>query len=196
MVGSRGKCARGAHALAHPHVLPSEDGTHLWGDAMRRSVILTAVVTSVMSTTLTALVMLALLPAVVSAQVERISTTGLTIVRADGLQGVLADVRPTGGGLLQILGPDGTTPRVQVASGGRTAGQPVAPGPGGAGVNVYNANGVQVGRIGVGASDRPIVQIQLADAQGNVRYRASVDPDGNPTIELLNAEGEVTWSAP
>ena len=68
---------------------------------MRRSVILTAIVTSVVSTTLTALVMLALLPAVVTAQVERLSTAGLTIVRADGLQGVLADVRPTGGGLLQ-----------------------------------------------------------------------------------------------
>jgi len=163
---------------------------------MRRSVILTAIVTSVVSTTLTAFVMLALLPAVVAAQVERISTVGLTIVRADGVQGVLADVRPTGGGLLQILGPDGTTPRVQVASGGAAAGQPVAPGPGGAGVNVYNANGVQVGRIGVGASDRPVVQMQLADAQGNVRYRASVDPDGNPTIELLDAEGNVTWSAP
>jgi hypothetical protein len=38
--------------------------------------------------------------------------------------------------------------------------------------------------------------MQLAGAQGNVRYRASVDPDGNPTIELLDAEGNVTWSAP
>jgi hypothetical protein len=62
-------------------------------------------------------------------------------------------------------------------------------------VNLYNANGIQVGRIGIGASDRPIVQIQLADAQGNVRYRASVDPDGNPAIEILDAEGAVTWSA-
>jgi hypothetical protein len=84
----------------------------------------------------------------------RFSTAGLTIVRADGLQGVLADVRPTGGGLLQILGPDGTTPRVQVASGGAAAGQQIQAGPGGAGVNVYNANGIQVGRIGVGAGDR------------------------------------------
>ena len=163
---------------------------------MRRSIVLTALVTSVASTTLTALVMLALLPSIVDAQVERLTATGLTIQRADGLQGVLADVRPTGGGLLQILGPDGTTARVQVASGGAAAGQPVAPGPGGAGVNVYNANGIQVGRIGVGASDRPVVQMQLADAQGNVRYRASVDPDGNPTIELLDAEGNVMWSAP
>jgi hypothetical protein len=85
---------------------------------------------------------------------------------------------------------------VQVASGGAAAGQQIQAGPGGAGVNVYNANGIQVGRIGVGAGDRPIVQMQLADAEGNVRYRASVDPDGNPTIELLDAEGIVTWSAP
>jgi hypothetical protein len=58
------------------------------GTTMRRSVILTAIVTSVVSTTLTALVMLALLPAVVTAQVERLSTAGLTIVRADGLAGL------------------------------------------------------------------------------------------------------------
>jgi hypothetical protein len=90
------------------------------------------------STTLTAYLMLLLLPVAVSAQVERLSTGGLTIVRADGLPGVLADVRPTGGGIPQVIGPDGTTPRVQVGSGGAAAGQPIQPGPGGAGVNVYN----------------------------------------------------------
>jgi hypothetical protein len=38
--------------------------------------------------------------------------------------------------------------------------------------------------------------LQIADAQGNIRYRASVDGDGNPTVELLDALGNVTWSAP
>src|SRR5919199_1451759 len=140
---------------------------------MRPSNVLTAIVTSLASSTLTALVLLTLVPSLVNAQVERFTTAGLTIVSADGLEGVLADVRPTGGGILQILGPDGTTPRVQVASGGAAAGQAIGPGPGGAGVNVYNANGIQVARIGVGSSDRPAVQMQLADAQGNVRYRAN-----------------------
>jgi hypothetical protein len=163
---------------------------------MRRSIILTALVTSVASTTLTALVMLALLPAVVDAQVERLTAAGLTIARADGLQGVVADVRPTGGGIMQVLGPDGTTPRVQMASGGAAAGQAIQPGPGGAGVNVYDGKGTQVARLGISGGESAIVQIQLADAQGKVRYRTTLDPDGNPSIQLYDADGQVTWSAP
>jgi hypothetical protein len=163
---------------------------------MRRSVILTAIVTSVVSTTLTALVMLALLPAVVTAQVERLSTAGLTIVRADGLEGLVADVRPTGGGIVRVFGPDGKTTRVQMASGGAGSGQVIQPGAPGAGVNVYDVNGTLVGRLGTHGALNDGVNLQLADAQGNVRYRASVDGDGNPTIELMDAEGNVTWSAP
>jgi hypothetical protein len=100
---------------------------------MRRSILLTALATSVASTTLTALMMLALLPGVVDAQVERLTATGLTITRGDGLQGVVMDVRPTGGGIVQVLGPDGTTPRVQVGAGGAPPGQAIQPGGGGAG---------------------------------------------------------------
>src|SRR5919202_1123799 len=104
---------------------------------MRRSILLTALTTSVASTTLTALVMLALLPAVVDAQVEQLTAAGLTIARDDGLHGVAADVRPTGGGIVQVLGPDGKTLRVQMGSGGAPPGQAIQPGAAGAGVNVY-----------------------------------------------------------
>jgi hypothetical protein len=163
---------------------------------MRRSVIVTAVVTSVVSTTLTALVMLALLPAVVTAQVERLTATGLTIQRGDGLQGLVADVRPTGGGIVQVFGPDGTTTRVQLASGGAAPGQVIRPDAPGAGVNVNGVNGTRIARLGTHGVLNDSIMLELDDAQGNARFRAIVDPDGNPTIELMDAEGHVTWSAP
>jgi hypothetical protein len=163
---------------------------------MRHSIILIALVTSVASTTLTVLMMAALLPAVADARAERIMATGLTVQRADGLQGLIADVRPTGGGILQVFGPDGTTPRVQVASGGAGSGQVIQPGAPGAGVNVYNVNGTLVGRLGTHGALNDGVVLQLVDSQGNVRYRAALDADGNPTIELTDAEGRVVWSAP
>ena len=37
--------------------------------------------------------------------------------------------------------------------------------------------------------------VELSDAQNNVRYRAWLDADGNPTIELLDASRSVVWSA-
>jgi len=63
-------------------------------------------------------------------------------------------------------------------------------------VNVYDAKGTQVARVGISGGESPIVQIQLADAQGKVRYRAALDPDGNPRIQLYDADGTVTWTAP
>jgi len=83
-----------------------------------------------------------------------------------------------------------------MASGGAAAGQAIQPGPGGAGVNVYDGKGTQVARLGISGGESAIVQIQLADAQGKVRYRTTLDPDGNPSIQLYDADGRVTWSAP
>lgn len=80
---------------------------------MRRSFVFSLVAPCVVSAGVTALAMLALLPAMVDAQVARTTATGLTVVRSDGLQGMTADVRPTGGGVLQVLGADGKTVRAQ-----------------------------------------------------------------------------------
>jgi hypothetical protein len=38
--------------------------------------------------------------------------------------------------------------------------------------------------------------IQMRDLQGNRRFAAVIDADGNPSLQLLAADGEVLWSAP
>jgi hypothetical protein len=165
---------------------------------VRRTVLFPVLASSVVSTAVTVLMVLALMPAIVDAQVARLTAVGLTVVRDDNLPGVSADVRPTGGGVLRILGVDGKTNRITLAAAGaaqRGAGQ--APGPGdaaSAGLSVADLNGSVIARVGT-LTNAP-VGIELSDAQGNLRYRALLDADGNATIQLLDADGNVVWSAP
>jgi hypothetical protein len=167
---------------------------------MRRTVLFSVLAASVVSTAVTVLVMSAVMPAVVDAQVARLTGAGLTVVRDDNLPGVSADVRPTGGGVLRILGVDGKTNRITLAAAGvaqrgATAGQ--APGPGDAasgGLSVNDLNGSVIARVGT-LTDAP-VGMELYDTSGNLRYRAMLDADGNPTILLFDAEGKVIWSTP
>jgi hypothetical protein len=62
-------------------------------------------------------------------------------------------------------------------------------------MNVYNVDGLEVVRVG---SIRALngYAFNLNDAQGTTRYRAAVDGDGNPTVQLFDAQGNVIWSAP
>jgi hypothetical protein len=162
---------------------------------MKRGIFLTVLVASVISSAVTALVLLAVLPEAIYAQAARTTAVGLTVVNSDGLQGVNADVRPTGGGVLQILGADGKTLRAQLAAAGGAPGQPLNPASGG--LEIRDMDGKPIARIGTPANmPGASVGVQLWDANGNVRYVASLDNDGNPTIQLFDAGGNVVWSAP
>lgn len=168
---------------------------------MKRGTLLTAIISSIVSAGLTTVVLLlALLPSIVEAQVARVTAEGLTVVRSDGLEGLTAEVRPDGGGVLQVLGVDGQTVRVQVGAGGTRncavgeAGAACRAG-GNAGVSIMHPDGTLATRVGLlGQTITP--GVQLVDAQGNVRFRASLDLEGNPTVQLFDAEGAVIWSAP
>lgn len=96
---------------------------------------------------------------------------------------------------IRLLGPDGQTRRVVVSSGGIDV-----PDPDGAGMNVYNQNGVTVGRFGMGRGplgNQPLTNLLfLSDQAGHRRILLAVDQNGNPSIKLLDAEGHVVWSAP
>ena len=50
-------------------------------------------------------------------------------------------------------------------------------------------------RVGTSAPlDLPAMT--LRDSQGTVRYAVALDPSGNATIQILDADGNVIWSAP
>ena len=158
---------------------------------MRRSVLISVVASSAVSALVTALVMLAMLPSLVDAQVAKLSASSLELTGEHG-QGVTAEVGPPGGGIVRVLGSDGKTVRLSLNSSGQ-------PGPSGiaanAGMNVYNVGGLEVARLGSIASLNGY-GLNLRDAQGNTRYRVAVDGDGNATVQLYDADGNVIWSAP
>ena len=75
-----------------------------------------------------------------------------------------------------------------------TGGPPALGGvdPSRASFNVYSLDGTQVGFLGTSAAG---ALMQLTDQQGKSRVRLSVSADGTPHIEMLDAGGNVTWTA-
>jgi hypothetical protein len=116
-------------------------------------------------------------------------------VRIDGDRIQLATQWSGDGADIRLLAPDGQTRRVVVSSGGIDV-----PDPDGAGMNVYNQNGVTVGRFGMGRGplgNQPLTNLLfLSDQEGHRRILLAVDQNGNPSIKLLDAQGQVIWSAP
>lgn len=167
---------------------------------MKRTPLLCGLVSFLMAFAGTIAALLLASPVIVNAQEVRMTAAGLTIVRPDGLAGITADVRPMGGGLLQILGVDGQTLRIQLGAGGTAA---CSPGDtssycqegANAGIDVRHPNGDLAVRLGLLAPTL-IPGVRLVDEQGNIRYQASLDHDGTPSIQLLDADGKVLWSAP
>jgi hypothetical protein len=149
-------------------------------------------VSSVVSAAVTALVVLAMLPSAVDAQVARLTGSSLTVMGSDGLPGVTAEVGPPGGGILRVFGSDGKTVRLSLNSSGPPADGGIAAN---AGLNVYNVDGHEVVRVGSNQALNGYA-VTLQDAQGTIRYRAAVDGNGDPTVQLFDAQGNVIWSAP
>ena len=160
---------------------------------MKRDVLLAAFLSSVLSIGVTLLAVVAVLPSVVHAQVQQMTAAGLLVVRPDGLPGVSAEVRPAGGGVLEILGVDGRSPRISLGAGGGPMGGPINPAA--AGIDIRNSEGIRIIRVGtIGAAAAP--QVALRDASGTDRYIAELDADGNPSIQMMDAFGNVIWRAP
>jgi hypothetical protein len=70
--------------------------------------------------------------------------------------------------------------------------------PDAAGFNLSASDGTQIARLGTrgtGDTYEPGVLLRLADMQGRARVVLTVAPDGTPSIEMLDANGNVTWRA-
>jgi len=95
---------------------------------------------------------------------------------------------------IRLLSPDGQTNRLVISSGGINV-----PDPDGSGMNIYNPSGIPVARLGMGRGplgNQPLTNLLfLSDQEGHRRILLSVDQNGTPSIKLLDAQGNVTWSA-
>ncbi len=157
---------------------------------MKRIIILSSLVTSAVWVVMTALAVVFVFPAVVDAQVARVRFDDV-LVGADGHTQVHLGTTPTGSSV-QLLNPDGTV-RAQLASGGGVSN----PDPAAAGVNLYYPNGSNTIMVRLGtAAPLDLPAMTLRDSQGTVRYGVSLDASGNASIQILDADGTVIWSAP
>ena len=129
------------------------------------------------------------------AQDARVRAEQFTIVDGSGADRVRLQTGPGIAARVQLLAPDGTTQRVWLATGAPVFGGTV---PESAGINLAALDGTEVGRLGTGNPNDPApdgVNLLLSDRQRQNRIRLVVAADGTPSIELLDAEGNVTWSA-
>ena len=158
---------------------------------MRRNLVLSVVASSVVSTALTALIFTMAMPGLVAAQVDTIRG-GQVIAVGDNGERVRITPGPGAAASVRIVGTDGQD-RVIMTQGTDTD----------AGFGVRTAGGVNIMRLGTVANDPELAgpllhsaNLILRDDSGGDRIRLLISDAGNPTIELINAAGELVWSAP
>jgi hypothetical protein len=100
-----------------------------------------------------------------------------------------------------VFAADGN-PRVRLTNGiARKDDGTLDPGSAGVGVN-YPDGATTMARIGTMEYAHPTgvaagsPAVYLKDSAGNVRFMAILDDSGNASIRILDASGNVSWSAP
>src|SRR5581483_9591812 len=87
-------------------------------------------------------------------------------------------------------------PRITMATGGTN---PATAGtvPGSSALEIRAGDGAMRARLGTASSSEPEGQVELAlrDQDNTVRALLVVSPDGTPSLQFLDASGNVTWSA-
>ena len=150
-------------------------------------------ISSLTSILVTTLVLTLGLPSVVAAQEAAlhadksigVGTGGADRIRLSLGQGVNASVA--------VLDPDGRT-RTLMGAGGPTGNEPET-----ADFVLWAQDGTRIARLGTRntpTSHAAGVDLALADADGHVRLDLVVDENGTPSIQMFDADGNVTWSAP
>src|SRR5437867_3292428 len=110
---------------------------------MRRTVLLSGVVSFIMAFTGTLAAIMIAAPMVADAQGSKITTQALSVVGDDGTDRVRLRTGPGIAAGVDVLGSDGTTTRVQLNAGGGLGRDP-----GAAGVNVLAADRTQIAHLG------------------------------------------------
>jgi hypothetical protein len=163
---------------------------------MTRTIVLSGVVGFVMALLGTLIGLLVALPTVVEAQASSIRAEQFTLIDPDGAERMRLQAGPGIGAGLGVLDALHRV-RLSVRTGG-----PAALGgtlPDVAAFAVLNPNGTPAAVLGAGRGAQgnlPLTNnLVLFDLQGNPRVTLLVAEDGTPSIRMLDAAGNVTWSA-
>jgi hypothetical protein len=119
---------------------------------------------------------------------EKIRAAEVTIVGENGADRVILQSGPEEHASMRILDQNGVRWAALTIGGGR------GDSPGYVGLNIFNGEGTALARFGTAPGGRAM-QVYLNDNQGRPRLRMGVAEDGTPSIELLDADGNVTWRA-
>lgn len=159
---------------------------------MRWTIILAGSVSFAMALLGTTLALALVAPTLVSAQEARVRAEQVTILGDGGAERIRLQTGPGINARMVVLSADGT-PRANIATGGAQGTTPE-----GAGFTLLTSTGTPVGRLGMGdpaMMDDGVVNLHLRDRSGRDRILLKVAEDGTPSIELMDANGTVTWSA-
>jgi hypothetical protein len=131
-------------------------------------------------------------PGIADAQESRIRAESVVVVDGNGTTRANMNSGPGARSGVSVWSQAGV-PRVQVATGGSIAGGGTQPDA--AIVGVFAPEGSpMIALLGTGAEGVGST-MQLSDRQGQIRLWLRVDADGNPSIQMLDANGNITWSA-
>jgi hypothetical protein len=162
---------------------------------MRRTLLLSIVLPLLMGFLGAVLAQTLAMPALVAAQDARIRAERVTVVGDNGVDRIDLATGPGLNVAVQVNDSNGAR-RAGFNTGGLLAGND----PDGSGFNVWAADGsTPMVRLGTGrgpSGTGPLRNLlYLTDWQGQIRIRLMVDENGTPSMEMLDAEGTITWSA-
>jgi hypothetical protein len=163
---------------------------------MKREILVSSVLSSVISTLAIALGLTLALPPWVTAQEACIRAEQLVAVGPNGGDRARLFVGPGANASVSVLSTDGRVRALMGTGGPSTQGGKE---PETADFVLWAQDGTSIARLGTRETPEGHaagVDLVLRDSQGRERLDLLVAEDGTPAIHLLDTEGNVTWSTP
>jgi hypothetical protein len=155
--------------------------------------LLIAFISSVTSILSTMIVLTLALPSVVSAEEATLHADQSIGVGPGGADRIRLSMGQGINATVAVLGTDGRM-RTLMGAGGPTGNEPET-----ADFVLWAQDGTRIARLGTRntpSSHAAGVDLALADSAGHVRIDMAVDENGTPSIQMFDADGNATWSAP
>jgi len=161
---------------------------------MKVAILVSGVVSSVVSILSTILALYVLTPGVVDARESSTRAERVAIVDGDGTERAIMSSGPGVRAAVRVLSSAGI-PRIDLSTGGQVPQGGTVPDQ--AQFHVYAPEGPALLPIAVLGTDvrGEGSQLILRDRQEQTRLSIRVDPGGNPSMEMRDAHGNVTWRA-